>query len=480
MAGIDAYDIFVKSLVARCQNVYETLQVLSVQEFPSEAPSKAALALAEAAFEILDRAQTLSQQVSDSLLPDPEIEKEVALISTYLDGTTTILLPMLRTSRSLEVPTEIVRPFQRIVSALFPGAQIIVSIMPEQNYRFREVGGSITNWLSNFGLQYLASKYSFPEKLFRLDIPEVPSNNVLSHTSLAHEIGHALYMQNNVETVVLANPPLDNQTITEAVDAALKQMQADLNLNTQAATTQNRSEIEDSVKRRIRQILGNIAKELYSDAVGVLLLGPAFVCGTSTFLLPGRELDAQSGTHPSNRYRIQFQLRVLLTTYPGLGYSKYQTVEIDNMIQPWSDFVGKGIISPQGIIEGIVFRAIHKLKDLIIAEAKKAVPMKLRFTPQKFVDRVPDLCDRILQGLPPNEVINIKSSSNEPIIGDFQSIINAGWQVYICRFEEMEKNFQNSTKPEVLERFYGLIAKGLESCELQRRYIEESEVLRGT
>ncbi len=138
MAGIHANDVFVKSLIARSQNVYETLKDLSIQEFPSQAPKKAALALAEAALNIWKRTKDLGQQIENNQLPDLEIEKEIALLSTYLDITTSRHLPMLRASRSLEVPSEIVLPFQRLVSDLFPGAEIIVSIMSAQNYQFRE------------------------------------------------------------------------------------------------------------------------------------------------------------------------------------------------------------------------------------------------------------------------------------------------------------------------------------------------------
>lgn len=470
MAGFTAYDVFLKSLVARSRDICESLEHLSIQDFPSPAPQKAAATMYAAALEILEQAKSLSQQAGCKGLPELELEKEVQLLLTFLNGTSTSILPMLRASRSLEAPTEIVLPFQRIVSALFPQAEIIVGIMPEQNYYFREIGGTIRNWLSNFGLDSLATTHSLPSVLFRLDVPAVPPNNVLSHTSLAHELGHAVYNDRSIETIVLANPPIANQDIVALVEQILHQIESEPEPNLQGTLNQSRAAIDYATRTQIRKILGDWSMELYADAIGVMLLGPAFVCGTAAFFLPCADIDAPSITHPPVRYRIQRQLSILMEPDPGLDYSQAADTLVDSMVRPWSEYVDQEVVVPDNAIFRIVFQAAHQLKDIITREAKKAIPEDLRFAPQKFINQVPGLCDRILQGLPPNEIIDFASESTETNIGDFQSIINAGWQVYLCRFDELSNNFSQATDQEVLERFYGLLGKGLESSEIQLRY----------
>ena len=118
MAGFTASDVFIKSLVSRSQDLCVALADLSAQDFPSLAPKTMAETMHAAALKILEQAEALSQQAAIQVLPEEELEKEVNLLLNFINGTATSILPMLRASRSLEAPTEIVLPFQRIVSSL--------------------------------------------------------------------------------------------------------------------------------------------------------------------------------------------------------------------------------------------------------------------------------------------------------------------------------------------------------------------------
>lgn len=479
MASGDASRIFLDVLVDRCRFLASELDSLLARDYPSAAPNVLGNCLRKACQELLTRAKNLreaGQQIDR--IPNDEIMLEASNIYDFVDSATTVLCPILRASSTAEVPSELVLPMERMARLMFPGSQVIVEATPEINYYFKELASNVRNLFSSLELDDILTQLAFPDELFRLQLCSNPPNGILTHCLLGHEIGHAVYEKKEADKTLLPLLRFDEEAIRRFVDSRLGQMREQISVEPreapmQLALEETRDFLQYMLKTEIGIIAARWVREIFCDIVGVGLLGPAFICSAGIFMLAFEDIDHPTLTHPPSRLRIQLALRALERDDPGFGYRRLlsgpSSDAVRSVTYPWKESVGTNVVRPTGVQQRVVFDAVYRLGDDIIRQAKRCLQGSFLY-PGWFNREVPMLRNRIRGGLPPNE---FKPSAGEKFnIATLQGIFNAGWLCYMNDLSHFGSLHADLTEEEVKSRFYGLIAKGMESSEIQKRWSE--------
>jgi len=477
MASNDATRIFLDVLVDKCRSLWSDLDSLLSRDYPSVAPEILTSCLLEACKRLLGRAIEL-RDVSqhDEQTTSDEILLEASQINDFLDSTVGVLCPMLRFSSVEEVPSELVLPMERMSRLMFREAQVIVEAVPEMNYFFKEIATDIRNLFSSLDLDDILTQLGFPDELFHLQLCSNPPNGILTHCLLGHEIGHAVYVKESADQRLLPLLSFDEQAMQRFIEASLREITDQVPDNTLGTTLQltlqeSREFLQYVLKAEVSAIAAKWIHEIFCDIIGVGLIGPAYISSSCIFLLAFEDIDYTMRSHPPHRLRIQLALRALERDDPGFGYKrllgKPSSKDIRSVIKSWKDLVGIRPVRPEDIRWRVVFDAVYSLRNEIIREAKQCLHDNILY-PSRFNYEVPKLRRRIRDGLPPNEFQD--DSSEQFKIATLQGTLNAGWLCYLIDFPHFIEIHSQFPEEKTKERFYGLVSKGVESSEIQRRW----------
>jgi hypothetical protein len=96
------------------------------------------------------------------------------------------------------------------------------------------------------------------------------------------------------------------------------------------------------------------------------------------------------------------------------------------------------------------------------------------YTAKEYSEKVPTLCDLIVNIIPPNEVVDFKKK--ETTNTDVVSILNAGWEVYLSHMDDFAKNYLKLTyqanKLKCDKELNELLLKAIELNEIKTRWDE--------
>lgn len=490
MATNKAQAIFLDTLVERCESFVAETSIVKALDYPSKAPKNLAECLFEAAERINGRADELRQAYgqTNQIPPLDEILAEASNIYDFVVFNSSYICPMLRDASIGNVPAEMVLPMENIARLVFPNCQIVIGAVSEWNYYFREIGRRISEIFTNVDLDDVLHKKGLPSQLFRLQVCLNPPCGILLHCLLGHEIGHAIYK--NTPTIsgrILPHLSYDQSAFRELVNLRLQQLMEEfskVSVQTppQLILEQTREFAEYTTKLEVVTITSYWIEELFCDIIGTGLFGPAFICASSMFLLPFKQIDEASDTHPSSRLRIQWSINALERNDPGFGYRHLREdsgeVSFEPLIQPWKQLVGTKATVPRDAVHKVVFDIVTntKMRDRIIKEAKLALGDTF-FHPRDFKKEVFPLRERLRNWLPPNEY---QTTAGNPFTrGSLQGIFNAGWLSYIEDMPQFMKLFKRRlSENEIKSRFYGLVSKGIESSQIQLRWQNTKDNLR--
>lgn len=485
MAISKAQAVFLDTLVERCESFVAEITAIKELDYPSDAPQILATCLFDAAGRINNRAHELRQaHKQTNAIPIDEIMAEASNIYDFVVFNSSYSCPMLRDASIGNVPAEMVLPMENIARLLFPDCQIIIGEVSEWNYYFREIGRRIIENFTNVDLDDILSQHeSFPSELFRLQVCSNPPCGILLHCLLGHEIGHAIYNNQDLSRILLPHFSYDQRAFNELVDSRFQQLWEEFSRDTgrapQLVFEQTRAFMEYITRVEVYTVAAKWIEELFCDIVGIGLFGPAFVSASSMFLLPFSQIDETSDSHPSSRLRIQWSISALERTDPGFGYRRLRKDSIQAffapLIDPWKEMVGTKPSVPRNAVHKIISDAVFKLKTKIIEAAKLTLGNNF-YRPSSFKKEVPQLRKRIKNWLPPNEY-QVKPGDAFDIAG-LQGIFNSGWLSYIEDMPYFVKIFKRLSENEIKIRFYGLVLKGIESSQIQIRWQNAKDNLR--
>ena len=484
MAIRRAEQIFLDALLERCISFSTEVRNLQIQDFPSKAPEILANCLFKASETLINTTNELIARSRQNEDADPqEVLGEASSIYDFVDFSISYLCPIIRSSVSTNVPSELVRPLERIASSTFPQCQVLIGAVPELNYYFSKISPHISELFTNLGIDSILSEEGYPEDLFHLQLCSNPPCGILAHCMLGHELGHAIYEK--VEAGLRLRPRiiLNEETVEPLINARYNRYIAGISTGSEQQPTQlildrTKEYIAYLTRIEVAMVAGNWVKELFCDIIGTGLFGPSYICSLSVLLLPFSDIDQPSHTHPSNKYRIQTCIHSLERSDPGFGYRKLKgrpsETELEHLIQPWREVVGNRTSITDPAYKA-VSEAVIRIRDEIVREAKSALEGRY-FSPSKFMKTVPILRNRIRNWLPPNEY-QLNRGDDFKVAG-LEEIFNAGWLAYLQDMEYFRMLFKGFTEDKIKGKFHALLSKGVESSDIQMRWKSQENRLR--
>jgi len=476
MAASKAIRIFLHTLKEQYRLSENEVASLRTIHYPSEASITLINCLSQGIERLGSRIDELSRAAETDSVPIEEIKIEAATIQTFIEFLNGELCPIVRNSSIPQIPSEIVRPAERIASSLFPNCQIIINAVYEQNYYFTNLGERIDRMFQMIDCSDILETNHFKKDLFFLRLCLKPPCGVLNHCILGHELGHELYLKNQAIQQLSQLLHFSQDDLNRLTEQYL----ARFNSQAQASGSPIRIPLEQSSQYIQYYLKGTLlesamrwVKEIYCDIVGVGIFGPAFICAQSILFLPFKNIDLCDEYYPPNRVRVQLAIKALERSDPGYGYRKYSKYDdlAETLIDPWKEFVTTHATEPDQEFFKVVFRSVYNIKDKIIESAKNALQGKY-YKYSQIENEANLLKARILDGLPPNEYQRDKGE--EFITANLQSILNAGWMAYLRDMQAFAALMPSVPEYEATTRFFGLLSKGIESGELQLAWNERT------
>ena len=476
MAIRKADKTYLEALLELTNAFSDQLSDLKDRVYPSKCPLALVNSLLKSSQVLLDRIQQIissSSTAQDGVVED--LLSQASDIYIFIEFFQSYVLPIIRASDSENVPTELVRPLEQIAGYVFPGSNLVISSVPESNYYFSDMSTKVKEFFASLNLDSILTEQQFDtQDIYHLQLSNNPPSNILSHCLLGHEIGHALYNKNNVDARISPLIQFDDavvKRIAGSIFEALVSALSDFQAPPQMVLQQTKEFIEYSTRFRLPIIAAAWAEEIFSDFIGTGLFGPAYICSLSVFILPFNDIDMPSESHPPSRFRVQSCITALNRSDPGFGYRKLgalkKSAEYDALIRPWSEVVTSTYHRPTEDLYKTVFNLVLNIKDDIILEAKSQLSTNA-FSHSHFYAEVPQLRNRLIDWLPPNEYQpNTGGQFHTPSI---QAIFNSGWLSYLEDMNRLLDLFPDFSELVTRKKFYQLIAKGIELSNIQGRW----------
>ncbi len=349
-------------------------------------------------------------------------------------------------------PGQLIQPFRRFVQSVVPSAELIVSSKPELNYSIREIAGPIRQSLADTPL--MNSCDNLPEFLFVVNIPSIEFEQILIHGVISHELGHALYDKNRLADVLLPQVKI-RQDLVKALAKVVAT--ADQQNFPPMAEVWLRQQVTDQVTLRVTRWL----MELSSDAIGIRLFGPALYLAAIHLLNSFKHLDHASASHPPTRLRVKLMTRMLKEIYAVDRWHK----ELQEFVASWDEVSG----SPAAIrlpYDQIALETVDQddVLQKISDASTAAIPREKQYSAERFAKDVESLPPLVVNLIPPGELGGL--GSEVPV--DFVSIINAGWYVYMCEFDDFRKRLNPAESADRLAssaKLQHIVLKALEISE---------------
>lgn len=216
--------------------------------------------------------------------------------------------------------TPLVAAFERLLEKLVPGESVVVRPFRMLNY---ELG-----YYESWQFQEFQERHRFP--ILFLKIPTGFLDTPRNHILVGHELGHAVATVHREQVVryereraravdagtpappepapLLPSPAIENAKVLEIAllrwaEGGMEPVPLDGNGLPVTDDVQFLSTVLE-VAKDVREVVQDWAEELFADAVGTCLFGPAFVFAFVEVVVPLAPLDRASTDHPANATRL--------------------------------------------------------------------------------------------------------------------------------------------------------------------------------
>lgn len=429
----------------------------STTQLPA-APRYVVNALVKATLDFEEYLDELEKDPDLDLLTEDELENKIHFVSQhipYLHMFLALILP----SRIGGIPFELAAPLRREILKFFPDAELLVVSSPELNYRIRELAGPLRIFFDEIRRDPPAD---LPPTIFHVSFPSVEYDHALLHSVFAHEFGHPLYSEKNIEGKIL--PIKIDEDLIRFIYSNIKARAS--------AQTDFIEEVEfrNQVTKAVNDTITNWIKEIAADLYAILLFGPAYLFAFIRLIVSFRRLDSGSISHPPPRLRIRLMFELLDEIFPKeRTYSKTTKAFLDE----WRS-IGQRDINFGGRISSMVAdsslekaRAYDKLKRNV----RRSLRRSQKYYATAYKKDVSSLTKYIRANVPPVEDIRNRKYSLATLVG----ILNAGWECFLSDLQEFRKNLPRAStlsRHEVNVEFNKFLLKAMELNDVKRSWEE--------
>lgn len=418
---------------------------------------------------IITRLKDLGSDIDFQSLEDSEAEQHIlryAQLYSYLYISASFV-------ERADVPhtlVELVQPIKRLMQQELKQFELILHPLPVLNYSFFPLGRKLSEIVDRLGFAELL--VDFPSQLVAIGFPGLETGRFLVHCIIAHELGHCLYLEQELESRLLPLIRPDEQKLDGLVKA-FAEARVEPGFQQEQGIVQQRTlseyiselEIKSSVTTEITEISKFWMKELTCDAIAYLLFGPAYLLAALNFLTSMRLFDDdRDRTHPPNRMRLLLLYRILDEETAFLKSLDHKVVDVLELWRTVATAQAPHFTDP---IRDLAGAAILNIYHDIIRAASDAVVNIGSYSASDHADELTRLGQRVKRLAPPNELIE----NGIPCEVEFQSVINVGWLAYITELEPLVQKY-GWDHWECKAKLNDLIAKAVELNQIQRRWKE--------
>jgi hypothetical protein len=383
------------------------------------------------------------------------------------------LLEQLEGAGADQIPHPVVSPFQRWVSGLGVNESIFFRSDHVANYELATFAGLLNSLRGlNSPSQTLVDAIAAINWPFRRVTVPSQAMGMLPHFAIvAHELGHAIQ---------------DRKTLDFTPHAAA--------INDASQRTSERLQKEGIIFDTSRQVewrdaLNSWINEIWADAVGVYLAGPAMLFALGAlFEITGGGVGL-SNTHPPHITRLKLLTKCLKVPEGGESHSD---VFEDRAGRPITDRMNcphvEDLAAPDVLYSQLRVRAdphvaaiavelvplIDVLADDIYAEAKRLLSAsnpEMIYHPQNLREDLTHHLDAICALIPPIEHRGPAGAEASTLAG----VLNVGWAALLCKLDQFPVTGRPAGYDETaakMEKLQELLLKAVELSEARRRWEE--------
>lgn len=363
----------------------------------------------------------------------------------------------------------LVAAYEHVLDRLLPNHAAVFHSISEINYELDSYE------CDSFGDYLQEDPVGIRWPLLFLRVPSSPIDSPRHHVLLAHEIGHAIaavtrhFVVHSPDPHPASLPKFDPSFVCEpaTVDAIARQRLSESGRPLEQSAIVPKEATLDAAASLQSVTLGWL-EEVYGDAIGCCLFGPAFLLAFIEVFPPIRDLAAATMGHPPDALRLSVIARVL--SDPRLGHRKAQLpLPVRQRILSALELARRAFPSVPGSQPSESERLLLKAAcDAVAAQWKSlldnafSTTKDLLYTGKQLRIDIARHSDALSEfGIPP-----IGDKPQEPL--SLASIMNVAHAVAATIPQDLEPAEGLSRA----RRLDDLILKAIESAEIQRLWTE--------
>jgi hypothetical protein len=460
MGSAQPRDSLIESVIDHCLAFADRLEPLDFRQYASEFPPSFLKQLSNLNLAIKERLKALKVDPDFQSLKHEEAEQHILRYS-WLYSQLYVAASIVERSDVPHTVVELVQPLKRLMQLQcgLRNFELLLHPLPVLNYSFYHLGNDLSKVKDQLALT--DSRVAFPKQLITVGFPGLEMGRLLVHSIIAHELGHCLYVEGKLEKKLLQLVKPDKQKLK-----ALVREWAETAPAGQRTLSEYISEVEirSFLTRQINYLAKLWVKELTCDAIGYCLFGPAYLFAALDFLTVAYAFDDDLHTHPPNRMRFLLLYKML---DKETGFFNILDPQVKSFLDSWRSVTQSQTPQFTYPISDLTGSAILNIYDRIINTATSAVGNAGPYSASENATELQRLVERVEALIPPNELIEKEGSRQVK----FQSVLNAGWLVYLTGLEAIQEKFV--LEPwECKTKFNETIARAVELNEIQRRWRE--------
>jgi len=360
------------------------------------------------------------------------------------------------------VPGELVAPLRIEIRRQFPDGELIIVPAAELNYSIVEITVYLKRLLADLTCEIPTD---LPPKIFRVAIPKVEFDQALLHCILAHEIGHPLFRELEIEQKVSPISVGERRIndLYEQLKATVEKAKPD---GTQRELPFGEVMFKAFVTENVNRIIPTWVEEIGSDMFGFMTFGPAYVLAFIYFCSSVFRLNSASESHPPPRFRIKTLLDRMEVEFPpeGLGCKTRE------FLNTWREIARREPINLNPL-QQIALDTIQEqgVVDRLYNAIQQSLPDDKRYSKARYAEEVGPLTELIDAMIPPAEILSDKGYKPTTIPG----ILNAGWECFLAgldKFRECLPEGECNTVFELNHKFNEFLIKSMELNQIRRSW----------
>lgn len=447
-------------IIDKAFSLRETLGALKGKDHYSNAPLKIIDTLIEVVEEVINYYEELSAYDTDDIT--------FIRLSLYLSQLHT-LIEEIKTVETSDVPVELLPFLEQIMKKYDSDSMIYLRPTKEYNYTHINLLGYIINSAYN----NLSYECKDNKKISRICFPLTEKNNAMLHCIFSHEIGHYFNEEFSILGQMISNIKIDKNILAVIIERQRKQyIETKKVINGTTISLDMFFEIEPIKARYTEEYtktLENWLRELIADAIGAIIIGPAFLFSLIELASSSSKYDDYSPSHPPLFLRVYIIQQILDTHGYTRIFEKYPKIrsKIDELRSTSSLLLDR---DETDLESRLLKSSIKPTLPKLIEKCKLSIkPMYDLYEVDK---EIVELIKSIKNLIPPNEIIIREEERTYP--ANPVAILNASWIVkleYIDHLYDLmnAKTNEEKFKTRVILNEHTL--KALELTEIHKKLL---------